>query len=271
MTQQPATQNSKGFLHNDKMLVCSMLVLYGVCILDFIAAAFLWLNQIRETAFASATATTSASSTQEANWTATTVAHSTQQAEYRIVDDFTDNHWSWLTETVNDEYMDGLIRIHSGIYAWKIRDVKQPFVYWSHFRGRPNVKDFDMYVDTRVAEGAPGDACSGFVFRTASVDWEDGAYTFSVCNDSYFGVSYYEQGEWEAISDYMYSDVIRQNDWNRVEVSARGNDFTFTINHTVVYEITDDRQPIGGLALLVEVNETNPVTIWFDNFGFQAR
>ena len=103
------------------------------------------------------------------------------------------------------------------------------------------------------------------------MDWEEGAYTFSVCNDSYFGVSYYEQGEWEPMSGYMYSDVVRHGDWNRLEVSARGDHFTLTINHTVVYETTDDRQPIGGLALLVEVNETNPVTIWFDNFGFQPR
>jgi hypothetical protein len=84
-------------------------------------------------------------------------------------------------------------------------------------------------------------------------------------------VSYYEQGEWEPMSGYMYSDVVRNGDWNRLEVGARGDHFTFTINHTVVYETTDDRQPIGGLALLVEVNETNPVTIWFDNFGFQSR
>jgi hypothetical protein len=248
-----------------------MLVLYGLCILGFLAAALLWLNQMRKTALASAAAATAVSATQQANTTATSAARSTQQAEYRIVDEFTDNHWSWLAETVDDEYMNGSISIHSGLYAWNMREVKQPFVYWSNFLGRPKAKDFDMYVDTKIADSAPGDACSGFVFRTASMDWEEGAYTFSVCNDSYFGVSYYEQGKWEPMSGYMYSDVVRNGDWNRLEVSARGDHFTFTVNHTVVYETTDDRQPIGGLALLVEVNETNPVTIWFDNFGFQPR
>jgi len=37
------------------------------------------------------------------------------------------------------------------------------------------------------------------------------------------------------------------------------------------YEMDDDRQKIGGLALVVELNKKNPAQIVFDNFGFQSR
>jgi hypothetical protein len=135
------------------------------------------------------------------------------------------------------------------------------------------MEDFDVYVDTKIktADGIPMDACSGFIFRTASLDWEAGTYTFSVCNDSYFDVDYYEQGEWDVISDWTYSESIRVEEWNRLGVSARGSHFTFLINNEIIFEMTDDRQAKGGLGLLIEVNEEKPVSIWFDNFGLQRR
>jgi hypothetical protein len=135
------------------------------------------------------------------------------------------------------------------------------------------MEDFDVYVDTKIktADEIPMDACSGFLFRMTSLDWEAGTYTFSVCNDSYFDVDYYEQGEWDVISDWTHSESIRVDDWNRLGISARGSHFTFLINNEIVFEMTDDRQPKGGLGLLIEVNEEKPVSIWFDNFGLQRR
>lgn len=35
--------------------------------------------------------------------------------------------------------------------------------------------------------------------------------------------------------------------------------------------MNDERQSVGGLALVIELNEKNPAEILFDNFGFQSR
>lgn len=257
------------FFQNDAMLICSMLVLYGICIIGFIVTTFVWLGQRKEATAANATATVAASVTQQANATATAIARPTEQAQYEFVDPFTENTEYWLIETTDNEYMVGSISLSGGVYVWNIQEVKQPFVYWANFYRGNRSKDFDIYVDTKIARGAPGDACSGFVFRTASVNWEEGAYTFSVCNNSSFDVNYYKRGEWESIAQWIYSDAIQNNDWNRLAISARGNHFIFTINNQVVYEMTDDRLPVGGLALLIEVNEERPVSVLFDNLGFE--
>jgi hypothetical protein len=271
MTQQPTTKNQKSFLQDDRKLVCSLLVAYSLCICGAIAAVFWGLNRRQLTLAANATSTADAVATQQANATATLVARGTEQAQFKVVDDFNDNNRNWLTETVRDEFMDGSLRIYNGAYVWDIQKLKQPFIYWANLRGVYGAEDFDVYVDSKITPAESGEVCSGFVFRTASSDWEEGGYTFSVCNNSYFDVSYYEKGEWTAISDLIYSTSSLREDWNRLEIIARGNHFTFLINNEEVYEMTDDRLQRGGLALLIEVSEVDSATIWFDNFGFQAR
>lgn len=271
MTQQQTTENQTVFYQDDRKLVCSLLVAYGLCILGAIAATIWGLNRRQLTLAANATSTADAFATGQANATATLVARGTEQAQFKVVDDFNDNHRNWLTETVKDEYMNGTLAIYSGMYVWNIQKVKQPFVYWANLRGVVGAEDFDVYVDSKIAPASSGEVCSGFVFRTASINWEEGGYTFSVCNGSYFDVDYYENGEWTTISDYIYSTAIRADDWNRLEIIARDNHFTFLINNEEVYEMTDDRLQRGGLALLVEAGEVDSATIWFDNFGFQPR
>lgn len=271
MTQPPTMEQPKSFFRNDRKLVCSMLVIYGLCILGGIAAVVWGLNGRRLALSNSATSTAQAAAIEQVQGTATVAARRTEQAQYKFIDPFNNNNAYWLTESSNDEYMSGSIAINGGIYAWNIQQVKQPFIYWSDFRGGTKYEDFDVYVDTKVSDAAPGDACSGFIFRTASADWEEGTYTFSICNNSTFIVDYYEQGEWEMFANSLYSASIRNEDWNRMEIQARGSDFRFFINDEVVYEMKDDRQPTGGLGLFIEVNKTRPVSIWFDNFGFQMR
>jgi hypothetical protein len=271
MGEQQQAENKKQFLRNDSLLVCSMLAVYGVCILGLIGATLWGLDCRSRRISADATSTARAVATQNANATATMVARPTEQAEYGFVDLFDDNSGDWFEESVNDEFMVGSIAIEDGLYAWNIREVKQTFVYWADFRGGKPVEDFDVYVDFKVDDASPDNVCGGFVFRMASAGWEQGAYIFSVCNNSYFSVNYYKQGKWTIISDWRYSNVIQSSDWNRIEISARGDHFTFIINNKVVSEMTDDRHLKGSLALLVEIDETKPATIWFDNFGFQTR
>ena len=57
MTQHPATENQKGFFQNDRKLVCSMLVIYGLCIFGAIAVTFWGLNRRQLTLSANGTST----------------------------------------------------------------------------------------------------------------------------------------------------------------------------------------------------------------------
>jgi len=73
------------------------------------------------------------------------------------------------------------------------------------------------------------------------------------------------------MSKSVFSSAIENSDWNRIEISAQSDDFIFSINNMLVYELTDDRQPTGALGVIIEIREKNPAKIWFDNFGFQNR
>lgn len=267
--QQP--ENKNGFLQNDRRLVCGMFVIYGLCILGAIAATVWGLDRRSKKIATNATSTAVAFARQQAQTTATVAARATQQAQYSYVDRFDDNRHAWRVETVNDEFMRGSLEINGGVYIWNMREIKQPFYYTAPFPAADWDTDFDTYVDFKVYGEAPDDVCGGFLFREASIDWEEGTYVFSACNTSYFYVSYYKQEKWDALSGWMYSDAIRRDNWNRLEINARGSDFTFIINNEVVFKMTDDRQLAGRLSLLVEVSEKEPKLIWFDNFGFQHR
>jgi hypothetical protein len=44
----------------------------------------------------------------------------------------------------------------------------------------------------------------------------------------------------------------------------------FLINGQIVYETDDDRQPVGSVSLMIEV-QVDETQILFDNFGYQTR
>lgn len=248
-----------------------MFVFYGLCIIGLIAGAFIWLGQRNAAISANATSTAETIATDAVRTTATILAHETEQAQYKITDTFTDNRENWKTGQENSEYMKGSIEVSDGMYVWDIREAKQAFVDWANFRDGNWFGNYDAYIDSKIIEDTPGDTCSGFVFRTSSYDWENGAYTFSVCNNSYFDIYYYKDGEWDVLVDDTYSSIIKENNWNRLGISIKGSNFAFMINNVIVSEITDERQKYGGIALLVEINETTPTTVLFDNFGLQTR
>lgn len=269
MDQVPI-EEKKSFLHNDRLLVCSMLAFYGICIVGLVAAVVWGLNRRGQAIAANAaatsvsvTSTAAAPPTPDEMRTATVSAHQTEQAQYQMIDPFDNNKEQWWITTVNDENMTGSIKIIGGTFRWDIQKVKQPFVDWSAFHYQESFEDFDVYVDSKIADQQPGDACSGLVFRSV--------YIFSVCSDSTFNVYYYKNDEWESISRNTPSSAIQNSAWNRLEISARGNEFNLLINDEVVYQMTDDRQSAGWLALYIETNAERPMSISFDNFGLQPR
>src|SRR5512138_1819578 len=290
MDQEIPIEDRNSFWRDNRfrLLVCGVLALCGVCALGLVAVT-VWGWELRSwaiatdpapTALAVATQQTQANATaityttQQTQSTATASARRTEQAQYQLVDRFDNNHEDWLVSIIDNEDMAGSVKIIGGTLLWDIQKVKQPFVDSINFHYMDNMErfnDFDVYVDSEIVSKQPGDACSGFVFREDTYDWEQGAYIFSVCNDSTFNVYYYKEGDWESILRHAHSKSIRNSGWNRLEISARGDDFTFLVNHEVIYEMTDDREPRGGLSLYIEVKKERPLSISFDNFGLQSR
>jgi hypothetical protein len=270
--ENTTTEKKKGFLQNDRLLVCSMLVFYGVCIIGLIGAAFWWLNERSQILSASATSTAVAVGTQHANATVTAIAHATEQAQFEFIDRFDDNsrHW-YVGEYKNNGYWDGSMEIKEGVYAWSVEKVKNTFVQRIDFSHTSPIKDFDVYLDTKFVEGTFGDVCGGLVFRRSFKGWDNGAYIFMICNNSTFEIQFHGDQGWENILNGKYSDMIQPSEWNRIEIEARDNHFTFMINNLTVHEFIDDRQVEGALEIIMEINDKNPAVIWFDNFGYQSR
>ena len=271
MTQQPPTENQKSFFKNDRKLVCSMLVIYSLCIFAAIAATFWGLDRRRLTLAANATATADAVSTQQANVTATAAAILAEQDRYEYIERFDKTSRRWFVGPYDREYGEATAAIKDGVYVWNIVTPKD-YTYGTDFYRGSGIKDFDVYMDAKFVDAsAPGTACSGFVFRKSSLGWDDGAYVFFICNDSHYEIYYYQNEKWETILVSEYQAVIRSGDWNRIGIGARGDHFTFTINNEEMFEMSGARRKSGSLGIYIQVAEENSAVFLFDNFGFQPR
>lgn len=268
MEVQPIEQK-KSFLQNDRLLVCGMFLIYGVCILGAIGAAFWGLTLRSQKESANATSTAYAISTQVAQVTATVAAQSTEQAQYKIVDGFDKNTDRWWTGYQNNISYTGTISIVGGVYTWDIQKVKRSFIHWADFLEGSKSRNVDTYVDTKIPRSTKAYACSGLILRKARENIEEGAYIFRLCDNSNFSV-WLLKDDWIQLVHPTYDPVIHPWEWNRLAVSAREDHFIFQINGKTVATITDDRLQNGNIALYVEAEE-GPASIWFDNFGYQPR
>ena len=268
--ENPSIENKKGLLQNDRGLVCGMLVFYGMCIIGVIAVTFWWLNQRNQTISANATSTAYVIATQQVQGTATAMARGTELAQYELIDRFDSNDNHWRAGEEDNEYWKGSVQVTSGVYIWDIQEVKKGFVLWADFPGNEYFKNYDTYVETKFEEVTASNPCSGLIFRKAPLGWNTGGYAFAICKAGYFKIHYhnYKDG-WQKI-DSQYHPSIQPSDWNRLEVLVNGSHFTFLINNQVVFETNDDRQPTGGVALMIEAEEAG-AKILFDNFGYQTR
>jgi len=261
----------KRFFKNDRMFVCSMLAFYGVCTIGVIALLFWGLDRRNKTISTNATATGIAVATQQAQATATAIARLTEQEQYKFIERFDKDSARLFFGTQKNEYWEGEVKVQDGVYVWDVEKVNKTFVYWGDMYEKDTIKDFDAYVDIKFIEGPYGDVCGGLIFRKSLKGWNHGAYSFSICNDSHLEIYYHGADGWDSVTNWLHSDSIYPADWNRIEVSARGDQFVFTVNNQLVFEMSDDRQKEGGLAVFIEIEEKSPSIIWFDNFGFQGR
>ena len=269
--ENTTTENKKSFFKNDRLLVCGMLTFYGVCIIGAIAATFWGLNRRSQTVSANATSTAAVIATQQAALTSTAIVRISEQDKYEYIERFDKVTGDWFVGSYEKQYGDLRMTIKDGVYIWDITDAKG-FTQSTDFAMGKKVRDFNVYVDLKFVEDYnTGAACSGLFFRKPTNDLNDGHYTFAICDDSRFEIYFYRENRWQNLAFIEHENSIQPSDWNRIEIIARKDHFTFIINNIEVFEMSDNRLKAGSLGFFIDVDKENPAVIWFDNFGYQSR
>ena len=266
-------------------VIVVLIILGLICCLSIGLAigGFFIYNSYIETKALNATATSQfmatkikidsdAESTRMAQITATALAKEAAYTNYELYEAFDNNQRQWRADLEDNDFWTGSTSVEDGIYVWTVKEAKQTFMAWGTYEDSPEVSDFDVTVKVKRDSGDPGNACYGIIFRQSPEGFDNGAYTFTVCDDGYYSVNYYSlESEWVKLKDWETTSVVLNGDWNRLSVQARGSKFVCSINEQVVAEVNDTRQASGTVSLYIDFYETIPGTIWFDNFGLQPR
>jgi hypothetical protein len=248
-----------------------LLGLSCVCIFGLMAVQLWGLNDLKTTILANATSTAFAVATQQKDVYATAIIHATEQAHYEFIERFDQVSARWYVGPHNTQYGDASYSIKDGVYIWNVHK-SGDFSFWRDFYKGNKIKDFDVYLDARFVESeSQGFVCAGLAFRKVEGEWNNGAFVFSICNDSHFLIQYYDRDGWRDVTNSNFIDFIHLDDWNRIEVSARRDHFMFRINNIEVFEMTDDRLQQGSLGIYLVVPANESALVWFDNFGYQSR
>jgi len=70
--------------------------------------------------------------------------------------------------------------VNGGVYLWKVEQTKKTFISWADFFKDDKIGDFDVYVDVKMLDAAPGDVCSGLIFRMSPQGWDQGGYYYAL-------------------------------------------------------------------------------------------
>ena len=270
MDEQLVKENKPSAQKSNFLLVCGLFGLYTVCILGAFGAIIGALQYEKQAYQVNITSTAGAVETQQANAEATAMARATAQDGYKFIERFDQVSGRWYVGPHNNDYGDATFAIKDGAYIWDIRQAKG-FTFSSNFYKGNKLEDFDVYVDIRFFETeSTGFVCAGLAFQQLEDSWNEGAFVFSVCNGAQFKIQSFDVDGWQVITT-GFLDTIHPDELNRLEVSARGEQYSFGINGSDVFEMTDERLEKGSLLLFLEVPEDEAAEVWFDNFGYQSR
>src|SRR5919106_3241954 len=118
MENKDTLGDKRGFLYNDRLLVCSLLVVYSICIAGFFVAIFGTLNISRAMISANATADAITTAIEQVSATSTAVVRATEQSQYEFIERFDMVSGRWSKGVVNSEYWKGRRAIQDGFYLW---------------------------------------------------------------------------------------------------------------------------------------------------------
>lgn len=200
--------------------------------------------------------------------TETAISRMDEILTYTYIETFDQNTYEWRETVGENRFWDGNITIENGVYTWQMTTINSPFVAWADFNAETDLQDFSVSLRARRESGPPEAQCYGLLFRKSPDGFESGSYVLSVCDIGNFRVMYYD-GElgYELIHGWTVLDLYHREDWNLIEVTARGDDFVVSINHQQVLSFTDSRLSSGLVAILIDINGEQPGQIAFDLFG----
>jgi hypothetical protein len=234
-----------------------------------LAAEMTYTAQVEATLQAETTATAEAWA---ALATVTAAARNAEILAYDYYEPFDENTLDWREAVDDNPYWQGSISLQDGVYTWQVDRASQIFLAWSYFTVLEDLGDFDVALRARRVSGQPHETCYGMLFRTSPEGYEAGMYALTVCDEGYYKLLYFDaELGWEVIENWTPSEAIRSEDWNLLEISARGETFTLTINHQPVTTFRDSRLASGRVAILIDIYDDAPGQIDFDFFALQPQ
>jgi hypothetical protein len=181
---------------------------------------------------------------------------------------FDNNSRSWPTDdNINSSKWSGSISIINGYYIWDVKSIKEGFTWKEIYNNPPIAADFYVSVEVKRISGTPEQFCYGIYFRNLGVEF----YAFIVCDSQRFFVGYYNGTQWKPLQDWKTSLAIHTDSWNYLEISGSGNKFDFYINKEAVSQITDNSLSKGYIYLNINVNDTVPGKVMFDNLQIDIK
>jgi len=133
----------------------------------------------------------------------------------------------------------------------------------------PTGPDFYIQVDAQI-EDTPSYFEYGLALRVTVDDAQEIFYAIEVSKDNDYAIYYFKDGEWTPLQPWTVSPVIDTSlPTQRIGVALRGGVFRVYFNDQFVGEAEDPNNlaPAGTIALAAATgaNQTDPVTVYFDN------
>ena len=169
---------------------------------------------------------------------------------------FSDPNSGW--KTASDEAIK--ISVQDGALHFAIDDLDT--IAWSTPKDK-RFGDFVLDVDALQVAG-PNDNTYGVIFRYQD---DRNFYRLDISGDGYFAVFKRKDGVWTKVQDYAETPAVRQgNATNHLQVIAKGNQFTCSVNGETVKTFSDGDFPAGNIGVTAGTLFDNAgVQIAFDN------
>lgn len=132
----------------------------------------------------------------------------------------------------------------------------------------------DFYVETQVElPGGPSYAEFGLIFRAQGAPVPLEMFQFKVNTEGQWTVVLKDDSGEFVLQTWTEDEALTSGDWT-LGVLARGSDFSFYANGVQLGTVSDARLSAAGsvgVLAAMRVDQTEPVTIQFDNFAITTR
>ncbi len=172
-----------------------------------------------------------------------------------------DSGWDeWDDYLTSGKYVDG---------EYRLAVVPEKYIVWSHPAPDRKFKDFAVEVDARQIQGSL-DGYFGLIVRH-DVDKER-YYWFQISGSGHYWVDKMWEGERIALKEGEAPDAVKTglDATNQIQVICYRDRFRFSVNGTLVTELTDDSLRTGVVGLAVGTGIEPPVVVLFDNLRMYA-